>query len=297
MTDLTVTGGAGLPAYFDPSKSHDKQSQSDAIIEYARKVKDWDLLERAVDAKVDEQSEFVAWWDANVGIRQDNRKPVTDRVTGLPVDEAERLTGFDKMAVSRIRNRLKNPETYRAQLFGAAYKKAFPLDTLDENHRARGTSVNEWYTPPQYIAMAREVMGGIDLDPATSEVANDVVKAEKYFTVKDDGLSQDWFGRVWLNPPYSQPAIFNFIEKLTGEYSAGNVDQAICLTHNYTDTQWFHLAASVCSAVCFTRGRIGFLSPTGEKASATQGQAFFYYGSNTAGFTAVFSAVGVVFIR
>lgn len=54
----------------------------------------------------------------------------------------------------------------------------------------------EYYTPPFIIEAARRVMGGIDLDPASSEIANRTVKATRYFTEADDGLQQEWNGRV-----------------------------------------------------------------------------------------------------
>ena len=162
------------------------------------------------------------------------------------------------------------------------------------NHRAQGTGENEWYTPEHYIESARSVMGGIDLDPATSAIAQEVVKAAQIFTIDDDGLQQKWSGRVWLNPPYAQPAIHHFMEKITAEVVAGNVEQAIVLTHNYTDTRWFHIAVSKASAICFTRGRIGFLSPEGKKAAPTQGQAFFYFGDNTEAFADEFCQYGFV---
>ena len=162
------------------------------------------------------------------------------------------------------------------------------------NHRAQGTGENEWYTPEHYIESARSVMGGIDLDPATSSIAQQVVKASQIFTIDDDGLQQKWAGRVWLNPPYAQPAIHHFMEKITAEVVAGNVEQAIVLTHNYTDTRWFHIAVSKASAICFTRGRIGFLSPEGKKAAPTQGQAFFYFGDNTESFADEFCQYGFV---
>ena len=61
----------------------------------------------------------------------------------------------------------------------------------------------EWYTPRQYLDAAVKVMGAIDLDPASSDAAQYNVQATKYFTLKDDGLSQRWFGRVFCNPPYT----------------------------------------------------------------------------------------------
>lgn len=162
------------------------------------------------------------------------------------------------------------------------------------NHRAQGTGENEWYTPQTHLDAAYEVLGGIDLDPASSEIANKTVQADRIFTVEDDGLTKEWAGRVWMNPPYAQPFIAQFVEKLASEYEAGRVTEAISLTHNYTDTVWFHRAAKSCAAICFTRGRIGFLSPEGKRAAPTQGQAFFYYGSKVAEFVSSFSRIGFV---
>ena len=162
------------------------------------------------------------------------------------------------------------------------------------NHRAIGTGVNEWYTPETYIIAARDVMGGIDLDPASSEQANECVRAAEIFTIEDDGLMREWHGRVWLNPPYAQPAISYFAQKVAKEWNEGNIDSAIVLTHNYTDTTWFHGLANSCQAICFTRGRIGFLSPNGTKAAPTQGQAFFYFGEDVERFAAVFADIGFV---
>jgi phage N-6-adenine-methyltransferase len=162
------------------------------------------------------------------------------------------------------------------------------------NHRAQGTGENEWYTPQEHIDAAYKVLGTIDLDPASSEIANQRVQAGQIFTIADDGLTKEWGGKVWMNPPYAQPHIANFIEKLASEYEAGRVTEAIALTHNYTDTQWFHRAALSCAAICFTRGRIGFLSPEGKRAAPTQGQAFFYYGSKVEQFIEAFCRIGFV---
>lgn len=175
---------------------------------------------------------------------------------------------------------------------GGRYFRAHPV----HNHRAQGTGLNEWYTPPDVLDIARAVLGTFDLDPASSDDAQATVQASAHFTVEDDGLTKPWHGRIWLNPPYSQPAISQFVEKLVAEYQAGHVTEAILLTHNYTDTSWFHAAASTCSAICFTRGRIAFLSPTGEKAAPTQGQAFAYFGENVEAFRQHFAVLGLVLV-
>lgn len=157
-----------------------------------------------------------------------------------------------------------------------------------------GTGENEWYTPAQYIDMARKVLGRIDLDPASSELANETVKAAEFYTSQDNGLTQDWHGNIWLNPPYSQPAIAQFAEKMVEEWQAQRADAAIVLTHNYTDTAWFQKLASHATAICFTRGRVRFVSADGEVASPTQGQAFFYFGSDLARFIEEFREIGFV---
>jgi phage N-6-adenine-methyltransferase len=149
----------------------------------------------------------------------------------------------------------------------------------------------DWYTPQEYIEAARGVMGSIDLDPASSDKAQETVRAGEYYTKDNDGLSQEWFGNVWLNPPYNMPLIEQFIDRTIEEYTAGNIETAIILTNNSTDTGWFHKLVN--HPFCLTRGRIRF--ENGEERLATrQGQALFYLGDNPDLFAKVFSAFGVV---
>ena len=161
-------------------------------------------------------------------------------------------------------------------------------------YRTTGTGENEWYTPGEYVDLAREVMGGIDLDPASCDEANEVVKADKYFTKEISGLAEKWSGRIWLNPPYSRDLMPAFIAKIKESYLDGEVDQAVILTHNNTDTTWFHSLAGIASSLCFSKKRIKFYRGDEAPASPTNGQAFFYLGSNVDRFNEVFAAIGFI---
>jgi len=44
-----------------------------------------------------------------------------------------------------------------------------------------------------------------DLDVCAPKGGLDWIPAKTHFSKEDDGLVQPWVGRVWMNPPYSQP--------------------------------------------------------------------------------------------
>ena len=162
-------------------------------------------------------------------------------------------------------------------------------------HVANNSGENEWYTPPDIIERARLVMGTIDCDPASSEIANETVQADTFFTIDDDGLSQTWMGNVWLNPPYAQPAIAEFAEAVSVKYESGEITRACVLVNNATETNWFQRMLRTCTAVCFIKGRIRFLDPQGNPGSPLQGQAMLYFGEDDAcAFQEHFDEIGVV---
>lgn len=155
-------------------------------------------------------------------------------------------------------------------------------------HVTNNSKDDEWYTPEQYIEAARLVMGSIDLDPASNEFANEVVQAETYFDEETDGLMQEWFGNIWLNPPYSTALVKDFTEKLTNS----EFEQAIVLVNNATETAWFRKMIDNASAVVFTTGRIKFRKRDGEHGTPLQGQAFIYFGDNFYAFLDEFRRFG-----
>ncbi len=285
---------AGLPTQFDPSKVKESLIKIEAVIDYARKIHDWELLADAVDAMIGWQSGTVEWWRETVkhvgSPAKKGQELIRQERGALTETEAEAQIQIKHQRVSDWKKLLKDIPKYRERQIVAAMKKAKVVSA--DNHRAEGTGENEWFTPAKYTEAARKVMGGIDLDPATHRKAQETIQATNFFTREDDSLQKEWAGRVWLNPPYSQPEIFQFCEKLVEEVSASRVQQAILLTHNYTDTAWFHLAESICQAICFTRGRVPFEDMDGEKCAPTQGQAFFYYGESVDKFCAVFNEFG-----
>lgn len=63
----------------------------------------------------------------------------------------------------------------------------------------------EHFTPAEIVEAARGLMGGIDLDPASCELAQETVRAEVWYGTGSadgvDGFAEPWIGRVFLNPP------------------------------------------------------------------------------------------------
>lgn len=188
----------------------------------------------------------------------------------------------------------------------AAQATGLPVDTVAEAlaapepakiikaHVANNSGNNEWYTPAEFIEAAREVMGSIDCDPATSEFANRTVQATTFYTAETNGLEQAWSGNVWMNPPYSGDLIGRFAESVTTKYAEGEINQAIVLVNNATETAWFQRMMQEATAICFPKGRIKYLDHTGNPANTPlQGQAFIYFGEDFIEFGRVFSRFGI----
>ena len=166
---------------------------------------------------------------------------------------------------------------------------------VDRPHVSYNSGENEWYTPPEYIEAARRVMGTIDIDPASSEVANRTVQARVYFDKESNGLLPEWDGNIWMNPPYSGDLVGKFCDKLNLEYNEGRTKAAIVLVNNATETGWFQGMLEYASCVCFVKRRVKFLDVNGNPIGAPlQGQAILYFGDDAEAFAREFEIFGKV---
>lgn len=174
--------------------------------------------------------------------------------------------------------------------------------TLAPHQLIHSSKSNEWYTPALYIEAARELMGAIDLDPASCQDANDTVRAHRYFTREEDGLVQEWCGQnrmavsVWLNPPYGRTAGESnaalWITKLLAEYEAGHVTEAVLLVNAVTERAWFQPLLDF--PICFTNHRIRFQGANPDDDQPTHGNAFVYLGTDPDRFKRLFSQFGTI---
>jgi hypothetical protein len=152
----------------------------------------------------------------------------------------------------------------------------------------------EWHTPDEILTPVRQVLGAIDLDPASCEMGQARVQARTYYTLADDGLTHPWHGKIFLNPPYKHAEVTRFIAKLFQELDAGHTTDAILVVNNVTQTDWFQAVATRAAAVCFPDGKIPFLHATKDGLHPCSGQAICYFGPHVARFGQIFVNLGVI---
>lgn len=205
---------------------------------------------------------------------------------GLSKDQAHRFEqlAFNQDVVEQIKK--------QARIAGEIISRSSVLTAIKAGRRpfvVNNSHNSEWFTPKKYIDSARKVLGNIDIDPASSEEANKIINADKYFTETDNGLQQTWTGKIWLNPPYDNVA--KFVDKLVNS----DIEEAIVLVNNATETGWFARLAERASAMMFHTGRLSFIREGidgEEKSKPMQGQVFIYIGENPDTFIEEFSQYG-----
>lgn len=138
-------------------------------------------------------------------------------------------------------------------------------------HQSRRAVTTEWLTPPDIL----KSLGPFDLDPC-APVTSPWRIAAKHYTRLDDGLAKEWFGRVWLNPPYGRET-HRWLARLADH---GN---GIALIFARTETcQFFDYVWPTASAVMFLKGRLHFHRPDGRRAPRNAGapSVLVAYGRN-----------------
>lgn len=161
----------------------------------------------------------------------------------------------------------------------------------------------EYYTPQEIVEAARRVMGEIDLDPASSSEANKRVKTLWFFDQHNDGLRQEWRGRVWMNHPFGKrskktghPGNATWINKLVSEFRAGRVTEFCCITFASTSEKWFQPLMDF--AQCYLSPRTNYFLPDGTTLKGvTKGSVVTYGGGNIESFAREFAAMGAIKVK
>lgn len=161
---------------------------------------------------------------------------------------------------------------------------------------------NEWHTPAVWMDRVRAVLGTIDLDPASCEMANRTVQATRYFSIDENGLAQDWSWAhtIFLNPPYLKirhnvSSLGLWIRKFFAEYEkpGSQIEQAIILSTSDPDERWYEPLWPYHS--CFTVPRVTFNRPGKKPERQSFGTAFTYIGPDEDRFVEVFRQCGPIY--
>ena len=131
-----------------------------------------------------------------------------------------------------------------------------------------------WETPPEVFEPLNKEFN-FTLDPCAEK---HTAKCEKYYTVNENGLFQDWQGEtVFVNPPYGRH-LTKWIAKSYLESEKENT-LVVMLIPSRTDTKYFHdIIKPFSSEIRFLRGRIKFLAAGKRKLAAPFGSMIIIFG-------------------
>jgi phage N-6-adenine-methyltransferase len=216
------------------------------------------------------------------------------RTLGISSQDASRMEAMARLPEDEFTKRLKEDRDKRSSASANAA-------TITSTTAASDHDGDAWGTPPEYIELACEVMGFIELDVASNDFAQQTVKADRYYTKEANGLEQSWKctkGGLWMNQPYSRGLVSAFAEAWCERYQQfprGGMQ----LVNSATETAWFQRNLSICTAVLFPKGRLAYIDPaTGAPIKNNDHpQALFYVGPKLPLFQRKAKRFGEVFMR
>lgn len=139
----------------------------------------------------------------------------------------------------------------------------------------------EWYTPVGlFLRLHLPKPAWFDLDPAASPEGAPFVPARTLWRKADDGLSREWFGHVWLNPPYGRAGVA-FIDRMIAH------GDGLMLLASRTETAAYQRALAAADAVCLLRNRLWFTREDGKTGRSSFGSTLFAFGAWAAGILSV----------
>jgi hypothetical protein len=163
----------------------------------------------------------------------------------------------------------------------------------------------EWYTPKWLLHPILEVLwyhnhhqvlGEINLDPASSLKANEVIQAEKYYTKQDNGLQQRWFGKVFCNPPSGiilgvKSLLLLFWEAAVNKYEVEYDEGLFLLKLDLQSPAYHHFLTKPFCLLSNMKFR-----PNGEETEylSPHGYVMVYFGTNVDHFVSVFENYGSI---
>lgn len=143
-------------------------------------------------------------------------------------------------------------------------------------HQSSRAESNVWLTPEKILT----ALGRFDLDPCAAVAPRPWPTADRHICPPDDGLSAEWSGRVWLNPPYRHVAAW--MAKMA-DHGHGTA-----LVFARTETVWFVDSVwSRATAVLFLHHRLHFCLPDGSRATGNAGAPSCLVAYGTADATAL----------
>ena len=184
----------------------------------------------------------------------------------------------------------------------------------------------EYYTNYEIISLVQEMFGEIDLDPASSELANITVQAKRFFTKEQNALKLKWIAnRLWMNHPFAKgekackpkckkkictdkkyskyrghhitediPSNLVWVTKLLEEFRLGNFKESLNITFCNSSEKWCQLLLNA-GSTCFIDGRTQYNDSEGNKTKGvTKGSIITYLGPRKVLFHRIFSKIGVV---